>query len=349
MTTYLVSVVMTVYNGERFLSEAIDSILAQTLSDFELIVVDDGSTDETNAIMRRLADRDARVRLISLKHGGIVTAANEGISQSRGEFIARMDADDIADPDRLRQQVTHLTQNLDCVACGTAFYMLEDGKKRAVLDLKPRYSFEVGRRERIWVCHPTLMARAEAVRSIGGYRRQLELAEDADLYQRLLRLGHIDNLPNLLLIYRIHPKQVSSVYLETQRLLGNVADTLGSSQEQINDLPPEPLTPESIAELVQTVPAITAARLCLDLASHYLTTGPDPKAARNWIARAHRFDPSLVRDSAARQSLFNSRNVYRATGKRGLAAMLAIRDAISDPAFYFRRLKNRFTGGAIVK
>src|SRR5437868_1739700 len=106
--TPLVSVVMPLYNAAVYLPAALDSILAQTLRDFELIVVDDGSRDRSPAILRRYQSRDPRLRVISRPNTGIVGALNDGLAVSRGEFIARMDADDISLPERFEKQVTYL-------------------------------------------------------------------------------------------------------------------------------------------------------------------------------------------------------------------------------------------------
>ena len=107
-----VSVILSVYNGEKYLAEAIDSILAQTFSDFELIIVDDGSSDSTASIARAYAQRDSRIRFMQLaRNMGLADARNHGIAAARGEFATMMDADDISLPQRLEKQVGFLRAN----------------------------------------------------------------------------------------------------------------------------------------------------------------------------------------------------------------------------------------------
>src|ERR1700761_204383 len=115
----LVSVLMPVFNAQRYVAAAVNSILDQTLGDFELIIVDDGSTDQSTAILRRLAGRDGRIRLISRPNTGYVVALNEALDAARGEFLARMDADDVSLPQRFEKQVQFLQENPDFVLVGT--------------------------------------------------------------------------------------------------------------------------------------------------------------------------------------------------------------------------------------
>src|SRR5258706_14041022 len=114
-----VSVVMPVYNGERYLASAIDSILAQTFTDFELIAVDDGSTDSSLPMLKRYAERDPRVRVISRPNTGIVGALSDAIAAARAPLIARMDADDLSLPLRFERQVAYLSGHPQCVLVGT--------------------------------------------------------------------------------------------------------------------------------------------------------------------------------------------------------------------------------------
>ena len=112
------SVVMPMYNAERYVAGATGSILAQTFTDFEFVIVNDGSTDRSLEIVRHYERLDARVRVLSRPNTGIVGALNDGLSLARGEYIARMDADDIAYPHRLERQATYLDDHPDCVAVG---------------------------------------------------------------------------------------------------------------------------------------------------------------------------------------------------------------------------------------
>src|SRR5207237_7493623 len=121
-----VSVLLPVWNGEAFLEQAMESILRQTLSSFELIVIDDGSTDRTAAIADEFASRDDRVRVLRRPHEGLSATLNAGIAAARGEYVARMDADDISVPDRLQKQVAYLDAHPGSVALGTWIEVLAE-------------------------------------------------------------------------------------------------------------------------------------------------------------------------------------------------------------------------------
>ncbi|MEA2735824.1 MAG: hypothetical protein QOE14_2275, partial [Humisphaera sp.] len=114
-----VSVLMPVYNAARYLAEAVESILAQTFRDFEFVIVDDGSTDRSPAMLDEYAKRDSRIRIIRRPNTGIVGALNDAIAESKAALIARMDADDVSLPDRLEKQVAYLRDHAECVALGS--------------------------------------------------------------------------------------------------------------------------------------------------------------------------------------------------------------------------------------
>ena len=122
----VVSVIMPAYNAARYISAAVESILAQTFGDFELLIVDDGSTDRTPALLAHFAERDERVEVIDQEHAGYVRALNLMLDRARGELVARMDADDIAHPGRLRQQVEFLSTRPEVVCVGSAFDIIDD-------------------------------------------------------------------------------------------------------------------------------------------------------------------------------------------------------------------------------
>src|ERR1051326_2264165 len=127
-----VSVLVPVYNAARYLDVAISSVLRQTFSDFELIAVDDGSKDDSKKILEHFSANDARIRVISRPNTGIVGALNDGLAVARGEFIARMDADDVALPGRFQAQLDYLRGHPDCIAVGTAVQIID--ARGAVVD-----------------------------------------------------------------------------------------------------------------------------------------------------------------------------------------------------------------------
>lgn len=213
-----VSVIMAAYNRERFLAEAVESILTQDFADFELILVDDGSTDATPEIAAGLARRDRRVVILRQNNAGVAAARNAAMARARGEYAAIMDSDDISFPMRLRRQVDFLDATPGVCGVGTRYFFIDaDGRRTgprryardpdaepAKLPTEPaalrRRLLEKGV---FHLLHPTAMFRTDAIREAGGYREIFQAAEDSDLHLRLLTGGQeLANLDELLFLYR---------------------------------------------------------------------------------------------------------------------------------------------------
>jgi glycosyltransferase involved in cell wall biosynthesis len=217
----LVSVVMSVYNGERFLGDAIDSVLGQTLGDIELVVVDDGSTDATPDILASYAASDHRVVLHRHENQGLPRSLNVGIALARAAFVARLDADDAALPDRLRLQHAFLVAH-DAVAVvgGAVDFADETGRVFApgvqypLTDREIRAAFP----HTTPLLHPAVLARKAAIEEVGGYRAIFDEAEDLDLWLRIAERHELANLPNSVVRYRIHAAQATVRRLELQTL-----------------------------------------------------------------------------------------------------------------------------------
>ena len=209
----LVSVVIPVYNAARFLSTAIDSILSQTYCDFELIAVDDGSTDPSGDILEDCAARDSRIKVISRRNTGIVGALNDGIAAAHGDLIARMDADDISLPHRLEKQVAYLAVHPECVAVGTDV-LYTDPEGAPLVRHHPAETHD-GIMEQLLngnggaLIHPTVTVRRRSLEEAGGYRARYQWIEDLDLYLRLSDRGRLANLPEVHLHYRQHLQSVN--------------------------------------------------------------------------------------------------------------------------------------------
>lgn len=208
-----VSVIMAVRNGARHLPAAVQSILAQTFSDFEFIIIDDGSDDGvTLPLLQRYAAGDARIRLVSRPNRGLTPSLNEAVGLATGEFIARMDGDDVATPDRLRWQVEFLRANPQVVLLGGA-YELIDAEDRKIRVWRPAADDATLQQHCLEgstpICHPLAMMRASAVRQVGGYDESYAVAQDLDLWLRLGEVGRMACLPQVLLKYRQHEQSVS--------------------------------------------------------------------------------------------------------------------------------------------
>ena len=227
--TPTVSVLMPVHNAERYLADAVGSILAQSFTDFEFLIIDDGSTDRSRVILERHAARDARIRLTSRPNTGYTVALNQLLGLARGELVARMDADDIALPQRLARQVAFLQANPDVVCVGSAVHFI-DAAGRLLRPGHPAMDdAEIQARVLTGDCalnHPSVMMRRAAVEAVGGYRPEFEPAEDLDLWLRLGEVGRLVNLPEVLMHYRQHAASFSEQYqrLQLERSAGAVLD-----------------------------------------------------------------------------------------------------------------------------
>jgi hypothetical protein len=202
-----ISVVLPVYNGEAFLGEAIESILGQTFTAFELLVIDDGSNDATAAIADSFADRDGRVRVMRRAHKGLSATLNAGIAEARGEFVARMDADDISVPERFAKQAAYLDTHAGCVVVGAWMEVTDDSGQYLGLKTFVESDAEISAAllRAAWpIAHPTVMARRDAIRAAGGYDAAFYPSEDLALWLRLADIGALANIAEPLLRHRRH-------------------------------------------------------------------------------------------------------------------------------------------------
>jgi glycosyltransferase involved in cell wall biosynthesis len=215
-----ISVVMPMYNSARFLREAIDSVLKQTYQAFELIIVDDGSTDSSLQIARDYAQKDGRVRVVAAEHGGISRTLNRGISCANGEWIAIMEADDVSLPTRLQKQTEAASQNPRVVGWGSSCYHINhEGKVLGLKRASPRTEEEFHRLRRTGtvfvINHPTAFLRKETVLRAGGYDSRFDEAQDLELFDRMARFGSLLALAEPLLLYRIHTVSRARVFRQT--------------------------------------------------------------------------------------------------------------------------------------
>jgi glycosyltransferase involved in cell wall biosynthesis len=213
-----VSVLMTVRNGAAYLPRAIDSILTQTLTDLEMVIVDDGSTDATANIIAGHAARDSRLRALTQEPSGIATGLNRAVAAARSELIAILDSDDIAVPDRLERQVAWMEEHPDIAVLGGSMIEMDYRERKLrtqTYPLHPAHIREVLRRGTAF-CHPAVAMRKRAVEAVGGYRAAFEAAEDYDLWLRLAERADMANLPDVLVYYRLHWGQVTQRFTKRQ-------------------------------------------------------------------------------------------------------------------------------------
>jgi glycosyltransferase involved in cell wall biosynthesis len=205
-----VTVLMSVYNGEEYLNEAIDSILGQTFKEFEFLIINDGSADKTGEILKRY--NDPRIRILNNEENvGLTKSLNKGLKLARGEYIARQDADDISMPERLKKEVEFLEQNRNVGLVGTDYFMVnEEGEAVHIVKcLNGCRELKVKLLEGNQFGHGSVMFRRECIDNIGTYREEFKLAQDYDFYLRIAEAYDMANISEPLYNWRINIKSVS--------------------------------------------------------------------------------------------------------------------------------------------
>jgi glycosyltransferase involved in cell wall biosynthesis len=217
----VISVITPVYNNAPYMREALDSILNQTFSDFEYILINDGSTDNSLQILEEYAAKDDRIRIASHGNKGYIAALNEGLDQARAEFIARMDADDVALPDRFEKQLAFLRANPGCVVVGGRVLLIDsDGAPLREMCSETTHE-EIDAAHLAGhggtIVHPAMMGRRSAIDAIGRYSTAYPWAEDLDFFLRLAEVGRVANLPDVILRYRQHLSSIGYSKSEQQQ------------------------------------------------------------------------------------------------------------------------------------
>lgn len=208
-----VTVLLPVYNCAQYITEAIDNILAQSVDNFEFLIIDDGSTDETPRILRNY--KDPRIRLIRHENRGLAGTLNVGIGLARGKYIARQDQDDISLPDRLAKQVSYMESHPECGLLGTWAQIMEGDRLTERYHKHPASPSEL-RYQLLFnnpFVHSSVMLRKSVLETLGGYSTDpsRQPPEDYELWSRLSRHSSVANLPEVLLHYREVPGSMSRV------------------------------------------------------------------------------------------------------------------------------------------
>ena len=214
-----ISVLMSVFNAEEFLHESIDSVLNQKYVDFELIIINDGSIDDTNRIINSYNDK--RIKLYENRQNvGLTQSLNIGLDMCSGEFIARLDGGDLMAEDRLIKQSNYLDHNPEIAVIGSYFKCIDQfGKKVDNLNWPSGIEYNIYRAlyGENPVGHPGVLMRREVITSIGGYRNKFYYSQDIDLWLRIYSEGFlIDNIPEYLTLYRIHNNSISNLQRNEQ-------------------------------------------------------------------------------------------------------------------------------------
>ena len=215
-----ISLIMSVYNGEDYLRDAIESVLNQTFRDFELIVINDCSTDSTGEILNRFAEADERIKVhtneVNLR---LPSSLNKAIALAQGKYIARMDADDICLPERLEKQYEFMENNPKVALSSCRFMTLKNGviSSGGCGGKSDKESIKALLLVTNPILHPGIIAKADAIRNL-GYDKNFTCTEDMELWTRFVMAGYdIEIMPEYLMIYRLHDKQITETTLEKQR------------------------------------------------------------------------------------------------------------------------------------
>ncbi len=219
-----VSVVIPVHNGERYLAQAIESVLSQTHRDLELLVVDDGSTDGSPGIAGRFARADSRIRVLSQERRGHVAAANRGLEEARCEWVARLDADDLFLREKIERQLDFMKANPGVRIVGSLGYFINHaGRALGLVGSEGPFNERDCRRlveanQPVSFIHSSTMVHRETVLLLGGYRTKFLQVEDIDLWNRVAEAHPVLKVPEPLVLYRIHPDSMTMSRQGEQRI-----------------------------------------------------------------------------------------------------------------------------------
>jgi glycosyltransferase involved in cell wall biosynthesis len=228
MVATKVSILLPVHNGARYIKQAIKSIVRQSFKSWRLFVLDDGSDDQTAKIVRFMTLQDSRIDLYSLPKRGLVATLNTGLELAQTEWVARMDADDVALPNRLERQVDWMKRADSVVASGSfveevdpcGWSLGEVQLPATHADIEQMLLTGIGGA----ICHPSAIFSRSALDAVGGYDESATYCEDLDIYLKLGEIGELANIPEVLLRYRKHPGSVNVT--RRLELVRNVRDVL---------------------------------------------------------------------------------------------------------------------------
>jgi glycosyltransferase involved in cell wall biosynthesis len=325
---------MPVRNGEQFLAEAVESILAQSLADFEFVVVDDGSTDATGAILADYASRDSRMVVHRQASAGGPEARNRGYRLASAPLVANMDADDVALPGRLARQHDFMAQHPNVGAVGGAVSFIDASGREfgewqyPLADAEIRCAFA----HTTPLAQPATMVRKDAFFATVGYRRQLPLAQDVDLWLRIADKHELANVPEVMIQYRIHPGQATVRRCEVGAL-GSLAARLSARARAEGRPDPvdaiDTLDRETLLRVGATEDEVASAVV------HYLTwvakttgrAGYKADSERLFL-EAERRAPHESRELAAHVHRQHAR-LHREQGRRLRSALESLRSALA--------------------
>ena len=267
MTTPRVTVLMAVHDDERFVGAAVRSILDQTFTDFEFVIVNDASTDGSREIVG--AHADPRIRLVdNPKNLGLTRSLNRGLALARGQYVARFDANDLSRRDRLIRQVAFLDAYPDVLAVGSRARLIRRNgrvvRRSRIVPALTREGIDWALMFYAALLHPASMFRRSAVERLGGYDERFVSAQDMDLWSRLAAVGRLANLPQPLVDLRVDPGSISGFRSTPRRLrmLGHMTRVLRDNVRRLTgEEPPADGALESWIRTINSDPELTAAEI----------------------------------------------------------------------------------------
>lgn len=245
------SVILPVFNAEAYLEEAVRSVRDQTFTDFECLLLNDGSTDGSLAILEKFATQDSRFKIHSWPNRGLIKTLNRGIELSKGDIIFRMDADDVCEPQRFERQFAYMETHPECVALGSRILLIDEAGL-PICHFSPQLTHEEIDASHLAgkggaICHPAAAIRRSALKKIGNYLEEYPHAEDLDLFLRLGEVGKLANLAEILLHYRQHTASVCYVHSDEQGAMARNAAQSARSRRGIEGLHSEKKKDETIS------------------------------------------------------------------------------------------------------
>jgi glycosyltransferase involved in cell wall biosynthesis len=227
-----VTVLMPVFNASKYLREAMDSILVQSFKDFEFLIIDDGSTDDSVEIINTY--QDPRIRLLKNENNlGISDTLNKGIERSSTSLIARMDADDISHPSRLEKQVQYMDNHPQCALLSTWANVVDQHKKFVRLERYRTEFYYYNLTFECWMYHSTIMFRKDMIQAVGSY--SMKYSEDYDLFWKVSQRFEIGNLMEALVDYRLSPTSLNTVLKKDQYDLANKQNVVRNIRHYLSD------------------------------------------------------------------------------------------------------------------
>lgn len=232
----MISVIMPNLNNQEHISKSIESILVQSFTDFEFIIIDNNSTDNSPKIIQDLSNKDRRIVRLSSEKRGISHLLNLGLNHAKYEYVARMDSDDISLPNRLEVQLDYMTSHPDVAVLGSPTVIIDEKDKIQFISNHPadKVLYERIRKENA-ISHPTVLFRKSKILAAGGYNPLAIHAEDYDLWLRVMKIGRLQNLATPLLKYRVHNNASGFQKLLNQRISAFVSQQIHLFNMSLSD------------------------------------------------------------------------------------------------------------------